>query len=313
VDVREVDGTSAPDDLLGALATTEAEATADLRGAEPASVERQIGRYRNPGNAVYRHWLAFDDGEPAGVGTFEEHGPTFFYGSVSVKPAYRRRGIGSALYAHLLAAARERNAPSFFGHHATEAGAAFARNVGGVDGSPDLRSVLSLREAELPEAAAPEGIELRTWMVPTPEEMIESYVVGLGAMDDAPVPEGQEYPQLTVERLRESEATLEARGASQFVTVAIEAGDVVSLTGVRVFPRPAPYAFTEDTGTLPRARGRGLAQLVKAENLRYVRRERDDVELVGTFNAKENAAMRAVNEKLGFRPDVWLTPAVVTL
>lgn len=314
MDIREVDGTSAPDDVLAVYAATEAEAGADLRGAEPPSqIDVKIGRYRNPGDAVFRRWIAYDGDEALGIASFEVHGPTFFYGTVKVRRAHRRRGIGAALCEHVLAAAREHDARSFFGHHGSDAGAAFAKSVGAVDGSPDVKSVLSLRDADLRETPVPEGIELRSWVVPTPDELVESYVVALGAMDDAPAPEGAEYPTWTVDRLRASEATLEARGVSQFMTVAIENGEVVSFTGVRVFPRPAPYAFTEDTGTVARARGRGLAYLVKAENLRYVRRERPDVELVGTFNAKENVAMRAVNAKLGFTPTVWLTPAVVTL
>jgi hypothetical protein len=39
---------------------------------------------------------------------------------------------------------------------------------------------------------------------------------------------------------------------------------------------------------------------VKSESLARLRRERPDVLLVGTTNAEENAAIRAVNERLGF-------------
>ena len=132
------------------------------------------------------------------------------------------------------------------------------------------------------------------------------------AMDDAPTPSGSEFPSMSVETLRESERSLAARGVAQFVTVAIEDGEVLAFTAIRVFPEPSPCAATDDTGTVHTARGRGLAQLVKLENLRYVRRERADVELVRTYNAEDNAAIRAVNEKLGFVPTVTLTVAVVT-
>ena len=49
-------------------------------------------------------------------------------------------------------------------------------------------------------------------------------------------------------------------------------------------------------------RGRGLARWVKAESLRLLAQDRPDVALVSTCNAEENAAIRRVNERLGFVP-----------
>lgn len=70
---------------------------------------------------------------------------------------------------------------------------------------------------------------------------------------------------------------------------------------------------TDDTTTVPAARGRGLALAVKIESLRRLRAERPDVERVGTKNAEQNEAILAINRKLGFVPVLTLTASVVTL
>jgi GNAT superfamily N-acetyltransferase len=132
-------------------------------------------------------------------------------------------------------------------------------------------------------------------------------------MDDAPTPGGIGDMPWTPERQREDDASLVARGTPPYTTVALAAGAVVAITAVRVGPAPCPYVTTDDTVVVPSHRGRGLAHAVKLENLRRLRDDRPDIELVGTMNAEENHAMRAVNTKLGFVPTLTLTSAVVTL
>jgi hypothetical protein len=132
-------------------------------------------------------------------------------------------------------------------------------------------------------------------------------------MGDAPAPGGFVFPEWTVEKQRETEAAAEKRGRPPHVTVAIEDGDVLAFTDLRVSSPPSPIAGTDDTATVPAARGRGLARVVKLESLRLLREARPDVELVNTINAEHNLAMRRINEQMGFVPTVTLTTTVVTL
>src|SRR5438105_4769722 len=110
------------------------------------------------------------------------------------------RCVGMHLYAPLLAAARAEELPSFFSHHATPAGAAFAAQVGGRDDQRDVRSVLDLHRAELPRPHVPDGVELVTWVGATPDDLLESYVRARQSMADAPAPGGSTSPEWTIEK-----------------------------------------------------------------------------------------------------------------
>jgi GNAT superfamily N-acetyltransferase len=312
--VEEIDAQTAPDDTLRDLYLVETEAGGGSLGVAPApTYEQRVARYRNPGIATRHYWTAREEDEIAGFAALHSLGATLVTADVLVRPRFRRRGVGTRLFASLCSGARAAGVASFFGHYADDAGAAFARHVGARDDQREVKSVLRLRDVRLPEPALPAGIALRSWVGHIPEELAESFVRARNAMIDAPAPGTQAMVPWTVEQtVADNEAQI-ARGAPVHFTVAVEDGEVVALTGVRVGPAPCPYAATDDTATIPSARGRGLAYAVKLENLRRLHAERPDVELVGTMNAEHNVAMRAINTKLGFVPTVTLTTAVVTL
>jgi GNAT superfamily N-acetyltransferase len=311
MEIVEVHASTAPDEVLAEIYVVEDEGKAASLGGAPApSLAERVARYRTPGPGAHRSWLARVDGEVAGFATLHVYSESFAIGEVVVRPKERRAGLGRALFDALCAGARERGVTTFFGHHASGDGAAFARAVGAVDDQRDVKSILRLHDASLPE---PADVELRSWVGPVPEDLIESFVHARDAMDDAPTPGGIGDQPWSVERQRKDDAALVARGTPPYTTVVIEDGEVVALTGIRVRPAPCPYVSTDDTAVVTHARGRGLAYAVKLENLRRLRDDRPDVELVGTMNAEVNHAMRAVNTKLGFVPTVTLTSAVVTL
>jgi len=80
-------------------------------------------------------------------------------------------------------------------------------------------------------------------------------------------------------------------------------GRIVAITDIGYFPYEPHYIQQFFTGVHPDARGLGLGKLVKARMLQCVRAAYADKDIhwVRTDNATTNAAMLAINERLGFR------------
>ncbi len=309
--VREIDARTAPEADLLAIHALEKACLPELIPGEPSrSAEEAVAYYRHPPSSLTRLTWLFDD---AGVANLGLHGPGAVFAEVLVAPSARRRGIGTALLDAMLARARELKLARVHGHHATAAGAAFAARAGAVDGQRDVRSLLRLAEADLPEPTLPPGWSLVTWARRAPDELVESFARAKTALDDAPTPDGMEFPVETAESVRDLEAALERRGREGRVTVALDPnGEVGAFTEVRLSPG-SPLAFTEDTATVAAHRGQGLATAVKLESLRRLRAEHPGVEVLTTMNAEDNRAMRRVNEQIGFVAAATLTTATITL
>lgn len=309
--VREIDPRTAPEADLLAIHELEKACLPELvPGERSRSAEEAVAYYRHPPSATTRFTWQHDGG---GVGNLALHGPTAVFCEVLVDPARRRQGIGATLLDALLARARELGLPQVHGQHVTPAGAAFAAHAGAVDGQRDVRSLLRLAEARLAEPVVPEGWSLVTWTRRAPDELIEGYARAKSALDDAPTPDGMEFPVETPESIRDVETALERRGREGRVTVAVDpGGEVAAFTEVRLSPG-SPLAFTEDTATVEAHRGRGLATAVKLESLRRLRDDHPQVETVTTMNAADNRTMRGINERVGFVVAATLTTATITL
>jgi mycothiol synthase len=312
VPVRELDAATAPDEVL--LSLHALEEACGPPGEPVRSPALSLAFYRHwPAGTVRRRWLAVDDGELAGSGALFVHGPALVYVEVLVRPEQRRRGIGSDLLEAVRGAARDEGIRSVFGHHWEPAGAAFAAHVGARDDQRDVRAVLDLRAAALPEPSVPAGWRLLSWIGPAPDELVASFAAARDAMNDAPAPAGVEAPATTVEEVRRIEQTAAARGREVRVTVALDDnGRIGAFTDLRATPGDSAAA-TDDTAVVASARGLGLARAVKVESLRRLRAERPEVETVTTMNAEHNAAMRHINTRIGFVPTATLTTTVLTV
>ena len=129
----------------------------------------------------------------AGSAALIVHAPAFVY-------VRAPRAPGAAAARHRLGAARDgsrvRRATrgrSFFGHHWSEAGAAFAAHVGARDDQRDVRAVLDLRTRALAGAGRPGGLAAAArGSAAAPDELVESFAAARDAMDDAPAPAGVE-------------------------------------------------------------------------------------------------------------------------
>jgi RimJ/RimL family protein N-acetyltransferase len=145
-----------------------------------------------------------------------------------------------------------------------------------------------------------------------PDAQLAAFVRARAAMDDAPGSEEIDFPTASAARVRASEDSLIERGREMRLTIAMhESGEIGAFTELRI-SSGSDVAFTDDTGTVSAHRGQGLARAVKIESLRRLRVDHPEVDVVTTMNAEENAAMRHINESVGFRAIATLTTATLT-
>jgi GNAT superfamily N-acetyltransferase len=304
--IEEIDARTALDDVLLRFHELELVCHEELQSGDP-------WRTRDEGIAFHRflpetttigHWLG--DG---GVAVLWMHNPTATFCEVLVHPQRRRQGLGTALLERVVERCRELGVETLRGDHMTTAGAAFCAHVGAVDEQRVVRSRLDLPAAALPEPRAPDGFRLVNWLAHVPEEHIDAYARARVAMDDAPAPEGMDFPIWDAAAIRASEESLVRREREMRLTVAMDdAGEIGAFTELR-HSAGSVLGFTDDTGTVAAHRGKGLARAVKLQSLRWIRDDHPEIEVVTTRNAEENAAMRGLNVSLGFRPTVVETTA----
>ena len=306
--VEEIDPRTAADAVLLTLHEIERASLPELFPGEPGrSAAEAIAFYRHQ-PSTHETFIWLGDGGFAGLFI---HGPTAAFLHLFVHPERRRSGLGTALLAAVRARAVDRGVEEVHGQHATPAGAAFAARFGATPGQRLVRSLLDLRPAQLESPAVPVGWSLRTWLTRVPDAHLAAFVRARAAMDDAPGSDDIEFPTASAERVRASEDSLIERNREMRVTVAIhEAGEIGAFTELRV-SSGSVVAFTDDTGTVAAHRGIGLARAVKVESLQRLRTDHPEIEAVTTMNAEENAAMRHINEAVGFRAVTTLTQATL--
>jgi RimJ/RimL family protein N-acetyltransferase len=209
---------------------------------------------------------------------------------VTVDTAHRRRGIGDELGGLLLDHLHEVGATkvtSFF--RWTEEGErwAVARGWSKLLGGP----LIAVDPRLVPEPSFPAGYR---W-VPMTEVSAEAAfeAVREAALDEpTPIPNDSFDLDEFVREWDEPDADRESSTA-----VLDENGVVVAFSFLDTACGRSSHGFT---GTLREHRGRGLATAAKRRTLCAAAAR--GVTRVTTSNAEENAAMRAINRKLGFEP-----------
>ncbi|MEV4704419.1 GNAT family N-acetyltransferase [Actinoplanes sp. NPDC049316] len=275
-------------------------------------------RETEPGSSSYRlSWLATAaEGHPLGVAYLRvptvpgaDHRAEL---DVSVHPAERGHGVGTALFEAAAAAARK------LGRRSVTAGP-----VAG--GSPFLaargmRPVLNLTFARLAMTDADlarlarlagephPGYRLQSWEGTVAGDLAPSFAASRRAMDDMPMDETDVAAEAwDVDRVRAIAAAIDRRGDVLCTVAAIreDDGSVVGFTELVVPGKGTGDAQHYGTGVLPEHRGRGLARWMKAAAILHVRQAHPDVAGLLTDTADSNVAMRRVNDVLGYVPTHW--------
>ena len=291
------------------------------RYARPALVTpiESVRRFEAHNPQPKRLVLIVDDerGEVVAVGGVSDGGAFArkdgtFNGGIRVAPEHRRRGIGAALLDRLEAHARSHGAPRITSSARGDEpdGVRFAERNGYRETNRRFNSYLDVQAFDASRFDDPLAIARRAGVRlvslaeleaerPDGVDAIqrELYDLGVSAGADIPRPEPIQMPPY--EAIREAffgkGATLD-RAAT---IVALRDGRIVSETITDM--RSPGIAYTGFTGTVREERGKGLALALKLRAIDELKRE--GARLFGTTNDEQNAAMRGINERLGYVPD----------
>lgn len=234
---------------------------------------------------------------------------------VSVVPDRRGRGLGARLAGLALEAMAEEGRTTATGEvyvpggHTPDdwPGARFARAHGFATVHEEDYLVLDLpvqpeRMAAPPGASA--GHRLHTWTGPCPEEHLEAYARMRTVMErDVPTGDLDTEPEVwDPERLRAEDARRVDQGYTAVVSVArTAAGEWAGYSLLLVPAEGGGEVYQDDTLVMRAHRGHGLGIALKRRNLEVLAREFPDAKVVRTWVDPDNAPMRAVNDRLGFR------------
>jgi GNAT superfamily N-acetyltransferase len=247
--------------------------------------------------------------------------------SLFVHPAFRRRGIGSALLRHALGRATANGRTRLSGQALQDsAGDSFARHVGFTPGIVEARRALILASvppgriasiragAERPAA----GYSLLSWTGPTPDEHLDRVAAAWNALNDAPRNEGAEERKWDARRIRErDDPRLKVSGARRYTIIALHdgSGEMAALTEMHIVPEYPGWGYQGLTAVTRPHRGHRLGLLAKAAMMEWLAEAEPKLERIETGNADSNRHMIAINETLGYElaSPGWLHPiAAVT-
>lgn len=275
----------------------------------------------DPARALDREaYAAVADGEVLGTGVLElprRDNPRFAEVEVTVPPRYRRRGVGTALFAAVLDRATELGRDSLAAAVAQPVdaprvpGVDFAGAMGFTWRNTDMRRRLDLPVDPavldaLERESAPHhvGYRLVSWRDRCPDQYAAGYAdLKSRLMTDAPTGTLEYEPEVwDVARLRAEEELTARQDRTVLTTVALDGtGDPVGHTQLAVPHHGTGEVFQWDTLVLPEHRGHRLGVALKVANQRVLASEFPDRRCIETWNAVQNGPMNAVNEALGFR------------
>ncbi|WP_405059649.1 GNAT family N-acetyltransferase [Kribbella sp. NBC_01505] len=236
---------------------------------------------------------------------------------IAVLPEFRRQGYGTALAAlgQERAAEHGRSIVQAMVHSPIDGsapGQSFARAQGMTVGIVDRHRILRLPldEAFLTELAAEvadhhRDYRLVSWQGRCPDDLVDGYAALESTFNDE-IPLGDLATEAEVydaARVRSREQQAVAQGRQSWVTAAIAPDGAFAGHTEIFYPTHDPInVFQSGTLVAPAHRGHRLGLALKVANHLVVQRAHSEPRVLHTWNAEQNTAMNAVNERLGYRP-----------
>ena len=270
---------------------------------EPTSVaSMRWGETTYPGGA---RWVAERDGAivaTADVGRIYMYAPDFdaFWATIKVAEDERRHGIGATLLERVRDHARAAGKTHLHipTNEARPEGIDFLAHRGFVEYDRSKSARLDLAGMTPPEVTVPDGIAI-TSLADRPDLVAGVHAVALEAFEDIP---GGDRPMdvgdLAEFRLRDVDRDEIPPGA--FAIAVDEAdGTVAGYAVLSLLPGSTTAAWHDMTAVRRAARGRGIARALKLTTVGWA--IRNGLHSLETSNDVDNAPMRAVNQRLGYR------------
>lgn len=271
-----------------------------------------------PSDEVQREFFAFDEnGKP--IGTLfiaytikpdnQKVNEIWIY--VSTLKAHQRKGIGKSLLAHAQKEAETIGATKINSYVENPESLGFAQKFGGVISAKKNMKYLLLAGANYTRAqewialygAKNSDICLK-FFEKIPDELMDKYVTAFNAINRENPDYAQglmEYEPLTAKQFREQEDNFEKRGLKRLNIIAMEGDEIAGVTVIKT-QNSNPLSIIQSlTGVIGYYRGRGLAKLLKAEMLMYIKLDLPDFVVITTWNNQRNEAMNHINSELGYK------------
>jgi GNAT superfamily N-acetyltransferase len=248
------------------------------------------------------HLLAVAGGEDAGRGLVVIE-PLFrptngAHSEVTVAPARRREGIGTALFAAMVAWAKEQGLAELRSiiKEGDDESLAWARRRGFEEFARELRLELDLRTFDPPPVDPPAGIEIVTW-AERPDAARGLYEVYMEAAPDIPGSDDDAYEPFE-DWLAHDMGGPGDRPEATFVAFAGD--EVVGYSKFSLTDAQPTVAFHDLTGVKRAWRGRGIAAALKRTQMAWAKEH--GYERLSTNNEERNEPIRRLNERYGYRP-----------
>ncbi|MGQ0551101.1 MAG: GNAT family N-acetyltransferase [Armatimonadota bacterium] len=239
--------------------------------------------------------------------------PGRYRANVFVDTAWQRRGVGTALFEHMVAelAARDAKVIESFARETRPEVIAFLDRRGFRESLRTWELRLDLARfdpaalapyADRPRAAGVEIVTLAQERARGPQAMRHAYELREAVMADIPSP----IPHTPVPFDEFVYSTLESPRALPDAHFLAKAGEAYVGEADLRRPLEGPHLMHNVTGVLPAWRERGVAMALKLATIAYGRA--GGYSEIRTWNAVRNAGMLAINERLGFvRQPAWIT------